>query len=230
VFTGLVHSHEQGMVEALALTEGLFALRRIETPVPLDDFFFDPDYRTLIGTARGGGSAIVVNLNVGRAIASLPLPGLPHLGSGISWIHEGRRVMATPHLKQGLVSIIDMADWSVLKTIETKGPGFFMRSHENSAYAWTDVFFGPNKDLLHVIDKRTLEIIRTLQPAPGKTAAHVEFDRSGAHAIVSIWETDGAIVVYDAKTFEEVKRIPMSKPSGKYNVWNKISFSEGTSH
>jgi cytochrome c553 len=230
VFTGLVHSHEQGMVEALASSEGLFALRRIETPVPLDDFFFDPDYRTLIGTARGGESAIVVNLNVGRAIASLPLPGLPHLGSGISWIHEGRRVMATPHLKQGLVSIIDMADWSVLRTIETKGPGFFMRSHENSAYAWTDVFFGPNKDLLHIIDKRTLEIVRTLQPAPGKTAAHVEFDRRGAHAIVSIWETDGAIVVYDAKTFEEVKRIPMSKPSGKYNVWNKISFSEGTSH
>ena len=29
---------------------------------------------------------------------------------------------------------------------------------------------------------------------------------------------------------EEVKRIPMSKPSGKYNVWNKITFSEGTSH
>ncbi len=40
----------------------------------------------------------------------------------------------------------------------------------------------------------------------------------------------GAIVVYDAKTFEEIKRIPMSKPSGKYNVWNKITFAEGTSH
>ena len=29
---------------------------------------------------------------------------------------------------------------------------------------------------------------------------------------------DGALVIYDARTFEEVKRLPMKKPSGKYNV------------
>ena len=105
-----------------------------------------------------------------------------------------------------------------------------MRSHEKTRYAWTDVFFGPNRDLMHIIDKTSLEIIKTIKPAPGKTAAHVEFDRDGSHAIVSIWDLDGAIVIYDAATLEEVKRIPMSKPSGKYNVWNKITFSEGSSH
>jgi len=230
VHEGLVHSYEKGMEEGLPSSSGLFALRRIETPEPLDDFFFDPDYRNLIGSARDGKSAIVVNLNVGRDIKRIDLPGLPHLGSGISWTWQGRPVMATPHLKEARISIIDMTDWSVIKTIETQGPGFFMRSHAASPYAWADVFFGPNKDAMHVIDKRTLEIVRTLRPEPGKTAAHVEFDRSGAHALVSIWEMDGAIIVYDAKTLEEVKRIPMSKPSGKYNVWNKITFSEGTSH
>lgn len=230
VYEGLVHSHEKGMVEGLASSSGLFALRRIETPQPLDDFFFDPSYRHLIGSARDGKSALVVNLNVGRSIGRIDLPGLPHLGSGIAWTYKGRKVMATPHLKQARLTVIDLDDWSVIKTIETKGPGFFMRSHENTPYAWTDVFFGPNRDLMHVIDKRTLEITRTLKPAPGKTAAHVEFDRDGSHAIVSIWDHDGAIVIYDAATLEEVKRIPMSKPSGKYNVWNKITFSEGSSH
>lgn len=229
VFSGLVHSYEKGMVEALAKEKGLFALRRIEVPEPLDDFFFDPSYRFLIGAARGKG-AVVVNLNVGRDIARIPLEGLPHLGSGITWRYQGRRVMATPHLKEAKVSVIDLADWSVVKTIETEGPGFFMRSHENSAYAWVDVFFGPHRDVLHVIDKRTLEIVKTVRPAPGKTAAHVEFDRDGSHAVVSIWERDGAIVIYDAETLREVKRLPMSKPSGKYNVWNKITFSPGTSH
>jgi len=47
---------------------------------------------------------------------------------------------------------------------------------------------------------------------------------------VSIAEMDGALLVLDAETFEEVKRLPMSKPSGKYNVWNKTRFSTGTSH
>lgn len=69
-----------------------------------------------------------------------------------------------------------------------------------------------------------------LRPAPGKTAAHVEFDRSGTHALVSVREMKGAIVVYDAASFKEVKRIPMSRPPGKYNVWNKITLAEGTSH
>jgi hypothetical protein len=155
---------------------------------------------------------------------------MPHLGSGISWTWNGRPVMATPHLKDAKVSVIDMTDWSVVKTLETLGPGFFMRSHDNSPYAWTDVFFGPNRDVLHVIDKATLEIVKTLRPAPGKTAAHVEFDRDGSHAIVSVWDDAGAIVIYDSQTLEEIKRIPMRKPSGKYNVWNKITFEDGTSH
>jgi hypothetical protein len=218
------------MVEGLAAESGLFALRRIQLSEPLDDFFFTPDYRNLVGSSRNGDAGVVVNLNVGREIGRIPLPGLPHLGSGISWEWNGRRVMATPHLKEAKISIIDMQDWSVVKTLDTLGPGFFMRSHDGSRYAWADVFFGPNKDAMHVIDKQTLEIVETLRPEPGKTSAHVEFDKTGRHALVSIWENDGAVVVYDAQTLKEIKRLPMNKPSGKYNVWNKISFEDGTSH
>jgi hypothetical protein len=227
--TGLTHSYEQGMVEALAKEER-FPIRRIELGQSLDDFFFGPDYRHVVGSARDGDKAVVVHLDVRREIAELPLPGLPHLGSGVSWQQNGRRVMATPHLKEAAVSVIDMDTWQVVERIETLGPGFFMRSHENSPYAWVDVFFGPHKDAVHVIDKQTLEIVKTLRPEPGKTAAHVEFTRDGRFALLSIWETDGAIVVYDARTLEEVRRVPMVKPSGKYNVWNKIHGSEGTSH
>jgi hypothetical protein len=230
VYEGYVHSHERGMVEALPSSKGLFARRRIVVSEPIDDFFFDPEYRHLVGTARDGSRGVVVNLIVGREIAELPLPGMPHLGSGISWLRNGRRVMATPHLREGRLSVIDVADWSVIDTIKTAGPGFFLRSHENSSYVWADVFFGPNKDQVHVIDKQTLKVVKTLRPVPGATVAHVEFDRYGRHALVSVWENDGAVIVYDAQTLEEVRRLPMRKPSGKYNVWNKITFSDGTSH
>jgi DNA-binding beta-propeller fold protein YncE len=227
---GFVHSFEAGMEEGLAAERGLFARRRILTEAPLDDFFFTPDYRNLIGTNREGDKGVVVNMDVGREIAELPLPGMPHLGSGISWMRDGQRVMATPHLQDGALSVIDMKSWTVVRTVRTDGPGFFLRSHENSPYVWADVFFGPHKDEVHVIDKETLEIVKTLVPAPGKTAAHIEFTRDGRYALVSIWEDDGAVVVYDARTLEEVRRLPMKKPSGKYNVWNKITFSDGTSH
>ena len=81
-----------------------------------------------------------------------------------------------------------------------------------------------------MIDKRSLEVVKTLRPAPGKTAAHVEFTRDGRYALLSIWDPQGAVVIYDAATLEEVKRLPMNKPSGKYNVYNKITRSAGTSH
>jgi hypothetical protein len=139
-------------------------------------------------------------------------------------------VMATPNLKASVVSVIDMKTWKTVKQIQTLGPGFFLRSHENTPYAWTDAFNSADRDALQVIDKRTLEVVKTLRPAPGRTAAHVEFDRYGRHALASVWEDDGALVVYDAATLEEVKRLPMRKPVGKYNVYNKITRSSGTSH
>ena len=210
--------------------ETLFERRRIMLSEPLDDFFFSPDYRFLIGAARASDQGVVVNLSEGKEVANLPLAGMPHLGSGISWMRGDDRVLATPHLREGMISVIDMNTWTLVKTIKTDGPGFFMRSHENSPYVWADVFFGPNKDKLHVIDKQTLEIVKTLDPEPGKTVAHVEFTKDGKYALVSIWEDDGAVIIYDAATLQEVKRLPMRKPSGKYNVWNKISFSDGTSH
>jgi hypothetical protein len=217
------------MGEGLA-EPGPFPVRRIRLDDYLDDFFFDPSYHNLIGAARNARNGQVVSLVVGRKIADVDLTGLPHLGSGVTWEHQGKGVLATPNLKEGAVSIIDMKDWKTIKRIETLGPGFFMRTHENTRYAWVDVFFGPHKDALHVIDKRTLEIVKTLRPAPGKTAAHVEFTRDGKYALVSVWEDDGALVVYDAERLTEVKRIPMKKPSGKYNVYNKITRSAGTSH
>ena len=59
-------------------------------------------------------------------------------------------------------------------------------------------------DEMHIIDKQSLVIVKTLDPAPGKTVAHTEFTRDRKHALVSVWEQDGALIVCDAKTLEEV--------------------------
>jgi len=155
---------------------------------------------------------------------------MPHLGSGITWPWRGTTVLASPNLKGQGVDVIDMATWQAVATIPTPGPGFFMRSHEASRYAWTDSMMSPGaKDTLTLIDKATLKAVASVRE-PGRTLAHVEFTRDGRYALASLWEMDGALIVYDATTLKEVKRLPMSKPVGKYNVWNKINRSEGTSH
>ena len=228
IYEGYVHDYK--MREGLAKPAFLNP-RRTGLDDVLDDFFFDQSYANVIGTSRQAGKGQVVNLNVRRKVADLDLPGMPHLGSGITWEYQGRTVMATPNLKEGLVSVIDMKDWKTIKQIPTLGPGFFMRSHENSRYAWVDSMMSPqNKNVLQVIDKQTLEKAGEVRVEPGKTLAHIEFDRYGKYALASLWENEGAIIVYDAATLKEVKRIPARKPVGKYNLYNKITRSSGTSH
>ena len=232
IHDGYVHDYKMG--EGIA-KPGFLGVRRTPLDEPLDDFFFDASYANALGATRprsdGAPSAQVVNLEARRKIAALPLPGMPHLGSGITFTYQGRPVLASPNLKDGVVSVIDMKNWQRVKDIPTLGPGFFMRSHEATPYAWVDAMMSPTaKNTLLIIDKRTLEPAGRVSVEPGKTLAHIEFTKDGRYALASLWEDDGALIVYDAATFKEVKRLPMSKPVGKYNVWNKITRSEGTSH
>jgi mono/diheme cytochrome c family protein/DNA-binding beta-propeller fold protein YncE len=258
IFDGLVHDYKMG--EAVA-KPGYLGIRRTPLDEPLDDFFFDQSYRHALGATRptgdGATNAQVVNLDVRRKIAELPIAGMPHLGSGITFEWNGTTVLMSPnlghspgrpkndrpprgadpasgvqgaHSGDGALDVIDMKTWKPVQTITTPGPGFFVRSHEATPYAWTDSMMSVTaKDTLTIIDKRTLQVVASVRE-PGKTLAHVEFTKDGRYALASLWEMDGALIVYDAATFKEVKRLPMSKPVGKYNVWNKVSRSEGTSH
>jgi mono/diheme cytochrome c family protein/DNA-binding beta-propeller fold protein YncE len=238
IHDGYVHDFRMG--ESIA-KPGYLGVRRTPLSQPLDDFFFDPPYRHVIGAGRPAGddgkaqadapTAQVINLDARQRVATLPLPGMPHLGSGITFQYQGRAVLATPNLQQGLISVIDMKTWQLIKQIPTPGPGFFMRSHENSKYLWADSMMAPQaKNILTVIDKTTLEPVAQVKAPDGQTLAHIEFTRDGRYALASLWEMNGALIVYDAATLKEVKRLPMSKPVGKYNVFNKITRSEGTSH
>ncbi len=232
IYDGLVHDYKMG--EAIA-KPGFLGVRRTPLDEPLDDFFFDQSYRHALGATRpktgdGAATAQVVNLDVRRKIADLPIAGMPHLGSGITFAWNGSTVLASPNLKGGAIDVIDMKTWKPVATVPTPGPGFFMRSHENTRYAWTDSMMSPTaRDTMTIIDKTTLQPVATVKE-PGKTLAHIEFTKDGRYALASVWEMDGALIVYDAVTLKEVKRLPMSKPVGKYNVWNKITRSEGTSH
>jgi hypothetical protein len=233
VITTLVHDYRQESGEPLPVAQEPFPVRRIRLENKVEDFFFDQNYTHLIGAARDasdGTTGQVIHLDVGRSIARLDIPGMPHLGSGITWPGRGTQLLATPNIQQAIVSIIDMQNWQVIKRVATGGPGFFMRSHEQSPYAWVDTMLGPEKDTVHILDKETLEIVKTLKPAPGKTTGHVEFTRDGRYALLSVQHADGALIVYDSHSLQEIKRLPMKHPVGKYNVFNKVTRSAGTSH
>lgn len=201
-----------------------FPKRRIKVNDYLDDFFFADDYISFVGITHAGKGQ-VIDMDIRKAVVpKIELSGKPHFSSGVSFAYKGGKALAVPNFRKGIISILDMQSWKLIKEIKTLGPGFYIRNHEKSPYIWAEVLFGPNKDAMHVIDKSSLKIVKTLRPISGKKSAHVEFTRDGKHALVSIWEKKGAIIVYDAKTLKEVKRIPMNNPSGKYNVFNQTRY------
>jgi hypothetical protein len=89
-------------------SRGPFPPRRTKLDAILDDFFFDPTYAYVIGAARDGKGGQVVNLDVRRKVADVPLPGLPHLASGISWTWQDRPGARHAESEDGVVSVIDM--------------------------------------------------------------------------------------------------------------------------
>ncbi|MBF0425321.1 MAG: c-type cytochrome, partial [Magnetococcales bacterium] len=88
VINALVHDYRTESGEDLPIDKSPFPVRRTRVDDYLDDFFFDPSYNNLIGATRGGRSGQVINLDVSRRTHLVDLPGLPHLGSGISWRRE----------------------------------------------------------------------------------------------------------------------------------------------
>ena len=93
--------HDYRMGESIAKPGG-----RAPHPLeePLDDFFFDQTYHHVLGATRPaslraeGATAQVVNLNIRRKVADLPIAGMPHLGSGITFAWNGTTVLASPNL------------------------------------------------------------------------------------------------------------------------------------
>lgn len=234
IFDGLVHDYKMG--EAIA-KPGFLNPRRAPLDEPLESFAFDPSYRNLLGAKRprDGAPAVsttvqVVNLDVRRKIAELPMAGMPQPGSGIRFAHHGTTVLASQNLQDGAIDVIDMKTWKVVKAIPTPGPGFFIRSHENTPFAWADSVIDPkSKDSLTLIDKKTLEPVATLRK-PGHTLAQTAFTKDGRYALVSAADMDGALIAFDTETLKEIKRLPMRKPVGSYNVWNMITRSKRPSH
>lgn len=103
----MVHGYDRGEVEEL--------VRRIAVDNYLDDFFFDqslsPLDRRHAGRQEGAGD----RSRFQKKVAEIDLPGMPHLDSGITWEYQGRPVVATPNLKEPLVSVIDMTTWQTVK-------------------------------------------------------------------------------------------------------------------
>jgi len=207
----------------------------------LHDGFFDPTGRYFQIAANASNKMVVVDSKERKLEAMIDMGAKPHPGPGANWIDPNcGPVAGTTHLGVGNVTVggndpeghPDQA-WKTCYVVETDGPGLFIRTHPESDYVWADQTLHPDPDVqqsIQVISKETGEIVKTIRitEQEGHVAVHFEFNADGTEVWVSNWnratskEPNGQIVVFDAKTLEEITRIDgLYAPTGKFNVYNR---------
>ncbi len=188
----------------------------IELDAPFEDFFIDPFENFIIGTSRHGKQMEVYDLKAGKIVFSHPIDSMPHLFSATYWYQDGNFFFATPHLKQSAITIWKMYDWTFVKKVDVGGDGFFVKTHPATPWLWVD----NGSDQLVLVNKKDYST-RILTPIKGKKFNHTEFSGDGKYAYLSIYEPDGALLVYDTAALKELKHYPANVPVGKYNFINK---------
>jgi len=207
----------------------------------LHDGFFDPTGRYFQIAANASNKMVVVDSKDRKLEAMIDVAALPHPGPGANWIDpKCGPVAGSTHLGVGAVSVWgndpeghpDEA-WKSCYEVETDGAGLFIRTHPDSDYYWVDQTKHPEPEVqqsVQVISKETGEIVKTIRitEQDGHAAVHFEFNADGTEVWVSNWnlanskEPNGEIVIFDAKTLEEIGRVKgLYAPTGKFNVHNR---------
>lgn len=186
----------------------------------LHDAFLTPNGKYYIVASQGSKTAWVLDLKTMKPIAEVETGETPHTGPGAAW----GDYIYVPALGEGLITVIDTKTWKPAKYIKTGGPGLFVRSYSKDPlypYVWADTAFGDHKDEIYVIDARINEIVKTIIPVKGESSWHPEFTYDGKFVYV-VSQSANEVEVYDAHTFELVKRITSDTPSAISNVGLRI--------
>ncbi len=216
---------------------------KIDSAKYLHDGFFDPTGRYFQIAANASNKMVVIDTKDRKLEAIIPVGKKPHPGPGANWVDQKcGPVGGTVYLGEGKITTWgndpaghpDQA-WKVCYSVETDGPGVFIRTHPNSPYVIADQTKHPEPEVqqsIQVLDKSTRKIVKTIRVTedPGKVAVHIEFNADGSEFWVSVWnrkenkKATGEIVVYDAKTLKEKTRIKgLTTPTGKFNVYNRVN-------
>lgn len=145
-----------------------------------------------------------------QAASDVPLWKIPHLKG---WAIAGDTAIL-PALKKEWALVYNSKTWEWIKNVPLEGTALYTVSGPDGRYIWVDLV-GKNGDLIQVIDLKTLEVIKTLNP--GKGATHPQFTPKGNNVYVSLMD-DNKVVVYDAATFEKIKEFPAKRPSGIFST------------
>ncbi len=197
----------------------------------LHDGGWDHSGRYFLVAANASNKIVVIDVAGRKLEASIDTGTTPHPGRGANWYDPVYGwVNATAHIGEPKVSIYG-ADpegrpehaWQVVREVTLPAAGsLFLKTHPNSPWVLFDMTLSADHDRqVCAYAKATATLDRCFNVATQGKATHFEFNQDGSQVWVSDWATDGAVVILDGVTLEEVDRLEgLQTPTGKFNVYN----------
>ncbi|HMM50637.1 MAG TPA: cytochrome D1 domain-containing protein [Burkholderiaceae bacterium] len=223
---------ESGYVAVVDYSQPGFPLtERIAAERFLHDGGWDRTGSYFLVAANASNKMVVIDIANRKKVESIDTGDTPHPGRGANWEDpEYGWVNATPHLGEPKVSIYgadpqgrpDVA-WKVVREVTLPAAGsLFLKTHPNSPWVLFDMTLSASHARqVCAYSKASAKIERCFDVARNGKAVHFEFNRAGTQVWVSDWATDGAVIVLDGNTLDEVARIgDLISPTGKFNVYN----------
>ena len=211
----------------------------------MHDGGFDHTGNYFLVAANASNKMVVIDLVTQSLEATIDTGILPHPGRGVNWQDPVYGwVNATPHIGEGKVAVYgadpvnrqDVA-WQIVRDIKlpSVSGSLFIKSHPASPWVLVDMTKdtdGNEKDIC-AISKETGALATNLAVAVDPDgdgcfavarngpAVHMEFNKDGSEVWVSDWDPNGAVVVLDSITLEEIRIFTgLQTPTGKFNVYN----------
>ena len=200
IFDGLVHDYRMG--EAIA-TGGFLGARRTPLEEPFTALALDAGHRHVLG-AGPGGTLNVLNLDVRRRIARLPVPA-PSAALLADLVQEGAPRLAVA-AADGAIHVVGAAPWRLERTLRSGArEAIWLRTHPRSDSLWLATQGGDGA-LLALIDKDTLEVAATIA-LPARSPGPVAFAGDG-RAWISVRDRGEAVLVVDERRRAIAGRVP----------------------
>ena len=156
--------------------------------------------------------------NYGRGEQKLPVYKMPHLRG---WaVAAGHAYL--PAIGRHELLIVDTGNWRESGRVKLAGQPVFAIARPDARQIWVTFAF-PDNGTVQVVDTESKSVIKTLYP--GKAMLHLEFTPRGENVWLSSRD-ENKVVIYDTRTFDVLKTLPASAPSGIFftNRAAKIGF------
>lgn len=160
-----------------------------------------PDGKNAYFTAGESGVVLEVDVKTQKISRAIPTYGTT---SHMVYVSPNGKTIYTGNISSGDISVIDRTSGKLIKRIPTgKGAGG-MAFTPDEKYLWVT---NETDESISIVDISTHELIKTFS-CPG-TIKRIKFTGDGKYALLTSWTKKGFLIVLDAVSHKEIKRIPV---------------------